>query len=41
MRDEPTPHGAPRRPLERIQHDVRRTIQAIKDGFGDADPKVE
>jgi DNA invertase Pin-like site-specific DNA recombinase len=32
---------AAERELERIQHDVRRMIQAIKDGFGDADLKVE
>ncbi len=34
-------HIAAERELERIQHDVRRMIQAIKDGFGDADLKVE
>ena len=32
---------AAERELERIQHDIRRIIQAIKDGFGDADLKVE
>ena len=32
---------AAERELERIQHDVRRMIQAIKDGFGDADLKIE
>lgn len=29
------------RELERIQHDVRPMIQAIKDGFGEADLKIE
>jgi site-specific DNA recombinase len=32
---------AAERELKRIQHDVRRMIQAIKDGFGDADLKIE
>ena len=32
---------ADERELERLQQDIRRMIQAIKDGFGDADLKVE
>jgi site-specific DNA recombinase len=32
---------ADERELERLQQDIRRMIQAIKDGFGDSDLKVE